>query len=102
MSAVPAFALGPPPPSVTKSFDAELRAACVRFSNDPLGFTLFMYRWGQGVLTGWDGPDAWHREIFAVIKAYLESDDDYPLLIAVASGHGAAKTALTMLHLLGY
>lgn len=68
--------------------------ACERYANDPLGFTLFMYDWGNGALKDWSGPDYWHREVFQCIKEYLEGPDDNPLLIAIASGHGAAKTAL--------
>jgi hypothetical protein len=53
-----------------------------------------MWDWGVGPLSKWDGPDEWHRQVFNEIKSYLESDDPYPLLIAIASGHGAAKTTL--------
>lgn len=72
--------------------DVELQDACIRFANDPLGFVLYMFPWGEGILSKWSGPDKWHREIFAEIKAYLEGDSTLPLQIAVASGHGAAKT----------
>ena len=80
--------------SSKREADDELQEACVRYANDPLGFTLFMYDWGEGQLKGWDGPDWWHREVFQAIKEYLDGPDDSPLCIAVASGHGAAKTAL--------
>lgn len=73
--------------------EAELKRSCVELANDPLGFTMFMYPWGSGQLAEWDGPDAWHKEVFACIREYLESDTQDPLCIAVASGHGAAKTA---------
>lgn len=75
------------------NFDKQLQAACVKYVNDPLGFTMFMYPWGEGPLSGWEGPDWWHREIFATIKEYLESDETLPLQLAICSGHGAAKTA---------
>ena len=52
--------------------DEELQEACVRFRDDPLGFTMFMYDWGCGELLEWDGPDRWHREVFQAIKEYLE------------------------------
>lgn len=76
-----------------KEVDEELQEACVRFRDDPLGFTLFMYDWGCNELKDWDGPDLWHREVFQCIQDYLEGPDDSPLCIAIASGHGAAKTA---------
>lgn len=73
--------------------DYELQQACIRFADDPGGFTRFMYDWGNGVLKDWPGPDWWHDEVFNAIRDYLQSDDNLPLCIAVASGHGAAKTA---------
>lgn len=71
----------------------ELQAACVRFADDPEGFTRFMYDWDAGQLTGWKGPDSWHCEVFQAIKEYLEGPSTTPLCIAICSGHGAAKTA---------
>lgn len=73
--------------------NASLVEACERYADDPRGFTMFMYDWGRGVLSDWQGPDWWHDEIFQAIKDYLEGPDTTPLCIAVASGHGAAKTA---------
>ena len=76
-----------------KEYEEEMQEACVKFADDPLGFTLWAYDWKNGSLSEWDGPDWWHREVFQTIKDYLASDDPMPLRIAVASGHGAAKTA---------
>ena len=66
----------------------------MRYRNDPYMFTMSMFDWGHGGLIGWDGPDWWHKEVFQTIKDYLASSDTMPLCIAVASGHGAAKTTL--------
>lgn len=71
----------------------ELQDACVRFIDDPGGWVDFFYDWGVGQLKDWTGPDWWHREVFQTIKDYLASPDVMPLQIAIASGHGAAKTA---------
>ena len=71
----------------------ELQAACVRYVDDPEGFTRFMHDWDVGQLAGWKGPDNWHCEVFQAIKEYLEGPDTTPLCIAICSGHGAAKTA---------
>jgi hypothetical protein len=79
---------------LSKQYEEELQEACVKFKDDPLGFTLFMYDWGHEELKHWDGPDYWHREVFQAIKDYLAGPDDSPLCIAISSGHGAAKTAL--------
>jgi hypothetical protein len=53
-----------------------------------------MYDWGHDALREWGGPDYWHCEVFRTIKEYLDGDDEQPLFLAIASGHGAAKTAL--------
>jgi hypothetical protein len=74
--------------------EEELQEACVKFRDDPHGFTSFMYDWGHEELKAWDGPDSWHRDVFQTIKDYLAGPDDTPLCIAISSGHGAAKTAL--------
>jgi hypothetical protein len=71
----------------------ELQAACVRFADDPEGFTRYMHDWGVGQLSDWKGPDTWHCEVFQAIKEYLEGPSTTPLCIAICSGHGAAKTA---------
>ena len=71
----------------------ELQDACLKFRNDPLGFTRAMYDWGHDALEGWSGPDWWHLEVFKSIKDYLEGPERLPLFIAVASGHGAGKTS---------
>ena len=75
------------------ALEDELQEACVRYANDPEGYTRYMYDWGHGVLKDWDGPDWWHVEVFRCIREYLEGDSEQPLFIAIASGHGAAKTA---------
>lgn len=80
--------------SVGKNVEAELQEACAEFVNDPSGFTRFMYPWGEGLLKDWEGPDSWHEEIFRTIREYLEGPETSPLLLAISSGHGAAKTAL--------
>ena len=73
--------------------EVELQEACVRYADDPGGFTRFMYDWKVDALKAWAGPDDWHEEVFGTIKEYLEGPETVPLFIAVASGHGAAKTA---------
>lgn len=77
-----------------KQIDEELQGACVEFRDDPFSFTRFMYDWKHEELRDWGGPDYWHCEVFQCIKEYLAGPDNSPLCIAIASGHGAAKTAL--------
>jgi hypothetical protein len=72
------------------------------FRNDPYGFVLFSYPWGQkGTwLEDMDGPDYWQAEVMETIRKELEKRDMTPeevfasINIAVASGHGVGKTSL--------
>ena len=73
--------------------NVELQEACVRFADDPLAFDKFIYDWGQEQLKEWEPTDWWQTEIDLAIKEYLEGPETMPLCIAVASGHGAAKTS---------
>lgn len=73
--------------------DVELQEACVRYADDPGGFDTFMYDWGHGQLKGWVPQDWWHKEVDDAITEYLLGPETMPLCIAVASGHGAAKTS---------
>lgn len=77
-----------------KDPEQELQDFCVRYADDPHGFVTAMWDWGEGSLKDWEGPDWWHKEIFQCINEYLTGPETVPLCIAVASGHGAAKTAL--------
>lgn len=77
-----------------KDPEQELQDFCVQYADDPHGFVTAMWDWGEGSLKDWEGPDWWHKEIFQCIKEYLTGPETVPLCIAVASGHGAAKTAL--------
>lgn len=74
--------------------DKVLQDACIKYIDDPLGWVMFFYDWKYGQLKEWSGPDEWHKEVFKCIKDYLAGPEIMPLQIAVASGHGAAKTAL--------
>ena len=79
--------------SAAVDYDKELQDACVTFADDPLGFDKFMFDWGVGPLKGWEPTDWWQTEIDEVIRDYLKGPGTTPLCIAVASGHGAAKTS---------
>lgn len=73
--------------------DLALQEACVKYADDPLGFDRFMYDWGNGQLSGWEPTDWWQQEIDECITDYLRGPSTQPLFIAIASGHGAAKTS---------
>ena len=60
--------------------------------DDPLAFTLGAFPWGEGVLENYDGPMPWARELMKDVKNGLV-DLNTAIQIAVASGHGIAKSA---------
>jgi hypothetical protein len=87
----------------------DLLESLAQFSNDPLGFVLFAYPWGEpGELEDYSGPEPWQVDILtelghgiisieqAIAKARLVSEDveSSPIQLARTSGHGIGKSAL--------
>lgn len=72
-----------------------------RFVYDPLAYVMFVYPWGEGELSGFDGPDQWQKDVLNQIGAELKArkfdgvNPVAPLMMATASGHGIGKSALT-------
>lgn len=72
-----------------------------RFYSDPLGFVMYAFKWGEGVLEGFDGPVDWQsvflRDLGDAIKErnFNRIQAVAPIRMCVASGHGIGKTALT-------
>lgn len=85
----------------TDSPDVLLAREMGRFIYDPLGHVMFSYKWGEGELSGFDGPDEWQKEQLRRIgdeqrkKKFNRVDPVAPLRMATASGHGIGKSALT-------
>lgn len=89
--------------------DVQLAEKMAEFYDDPLGFVLFAFPWGEKgtPLEHFpDGPDEWHRDLFLAmvenirinIKRRREATEGkLPDLkasrFAVASGHGIGKSA---------
>lgn len=63
------------------------------YTQDPLGFVLFSFPWGEGELEGYEGPDDWQIEILQALGQGLITIEQ-AIKIAVASGHGIGKSAL--------
>ena len=82
----------------TQSAEQEMQDACVRFADDPLGFTRWVFDWGQGELKDSDGPDTWQADVMNEVAKYCAAiargENPGPLQLAVASGHGIGKSAL--------
>ena len=74
-------------------YESELVKDIVGFADDPLGFVLFAFQWGDGELEGETGPDEWQSDILQAIGTGLLTISQ-AIQIAVASGHDIGKTAL--------
>lgn len=79
--------------------EAELVRKMESFYDDPLGFVIYSFPWGEGILKGEDGPDTWQVEVLETIRNEIRlraSDEALQTAIrmAVVSGHGIGKTAL--------
>lgn len=76
----------------------ELLEDIAGFFNDPLGFVMYAYPWGEAgtPLAGEEGPDTWQTDTLEDIRHELEKGAtlDEAIRVAVASGHGIGKTAL--------
>lgn len=78
----------------------ELIETIARFYDDPLGFVLFAYPWGEadGPLADEVGPDVWQSDFLVdlgqAVRDRVRAPDLGAYLAAVASGHGVGKTAL--------
>lgn len=68
------------------------------YTNDPLGFVRAVFKWGDGELADYDGPDQWQIEVLTYISDRLKAGVmnvseavSYVVQLAVASGHGIGK-----------
>ncbi len=73
-----------------------------QFYDDPLGFVLACYPWGEpGPLEHETGPDTWQREFLTYLgeqvtaRAFDGATAVDPIRAGASSGHGVGKTALT-------
>lgn len=76
--------------------EAILAEKMMSFAADPLGWVLWTFPWGEGILEEEDGPRTWQASVLDDVGKAIRSGDvpDLPYLLAVASGHGVGKSAL--------
>lgn len=74
--------------------DELIAEQMARFRFDPLGYVLWVFDWGHGDLEGEAGPDEWQAETLREIGEALKVSET-AVRMAIASGHGIGKTALT-------
>ncbi len=75
---------------------ARLAADIGETARDPLAFVRYAFNWGEGELSGFQGPDDWQRDVLEDIGNALKSGASMERAIreAIASGHGIGKSAL--------
>lgn len=86
----------------------EVMEALADYSNDPLGFVLFAFPWGEpGELEEYDGPEEWQVDLLtrlgqgvisteqaiAETQAFGTEGECKPVQLARTSGHGIGKSA---------
>lgn len=64
-----------------------------RLSKDPLGWVYYSFKWSEGVLKDYKGPEDWQKKLLIEIRDGLKSVNQV-IQEATASGHGVGKSAL--------
>jgi hypothetical protein len=85
----------------TDELQLELAEELLQYHDDPYGFVMFAYPWGQpGPLENYDGPDVWQRDFLLELgrqvkeRAFDGLNAVDPIRMAVPSGHGVGKSTL--------
>jgi len=83
-------------------FDIALATEIAKFYDDPLGFVMFAFPWGEdGPLKNYDGPDKWQRNLLIELGNEISQrkfdgiNAVAPIRFSIASGHGIGKSCLT-------
>lgn len=79
----------------------ELLADLLRYEDDPYGFALYAFPWGEPgtALENFSGPEAWQVEILCLIRDGLLTLDE-AIRISIRSGHGIGKSAMVSILIL--
>jgi len=65
------------------------------FYDDPYGFAMFAFDWGEGDLEGWDGPDTWQTTFLKTLGDAIKTRSPGDVIrMAAKTGKGPGKTAL--------
>ena len=75
----------------------ETLAAMGQFSQDPYGWVLFSFKWGEGELKEHTGPDKWQTQVLQEMGTQLRTGTLTKLEVvreAVAAGNGVGKSCL--------
>jgi hypothetical protein len=85
------------------NIDAEISSDCAQYYDDPLGWVLWAFPWGEPgtILEDFDGPDDWQ---ITLLQQWGDEIKDRgfdgftpcdPIQFGIASGHGIGKSALS-------
>ena len=75
--------------------DRMLAEDMAAFYDDPFGFVLYAFDWGQGDLSGWEGPDEWQTEFLTSLRDAIRAREPGDVIkMAVKSGRGPGKSAV--------
>lgn len=76
----------------------ELFTNLARFANDPYGFVMWAFPWGEAgsSLEDEDGPEVWQTDVLKRIGERIAAGGNAGAIVEedVASGHGVGKSAL--------
>lgn len=81
--------------------DLILAEQSAMYYSDPYKWVLWAFDWGVDALSGFEGPDEWQKDILIELGNQIKQrnfngvDAVDPIQLAVASGHGIGKSALS-------
>ena len=73
----------------------ELIGDLGRMTNDPYKWVMYSFKWGEGELTGRDGPDEWQTKFLKELGEDLRNNlgkESQIIQDAIKSGHGIGKS----------
>jgi hypothetical protein len=81
-------------PDLERNPLAAVQAELAEYADDPLGFVMVAYPWGEGELAGEAGPRTHQRKFLRELGAHLQNPltRHKPFRKAKSSGHGIGKT----------
>ncbi len=74
---------------------------CSEYYADPLGWVMASFDWGIGDLEQFSGPDVWQVKLLTDLgneitnRGFTGGEPVDPIMMAITSGHGIGKSAMT-------
>lgn len=82
-------------PNKAAEYQLQLARDLGGYTHDPLGYSKYIFPWGEGDLADSAGPRKWQTAVDQAISEHLKNKATRfePCRIAVSSGHGIGKSA---------